>query len=126
MRHRARVLLGCDCLNSYNAGYRAVVGGGVGLAGKIQGHVVAISESGDAITEIQVDRLRDVPTDERVSISCDGHQTSCLFPADHQQPPMTFLAVLGTDGYLQLRLVGDSASAFLGFRPGSQVTIRWQ
>ena len=95
------------------------------MAGKIQGHVVAISESGDAITDVATAKLRDVPTDERVSIACEGHVTSCLFPADHQQPTMMFLAVLATDGYLHLQLVGDSVSAFLGIRPGSLVIIRW-
>ena len=95
------------------------------MTGSIQGKVVEISESGDAITDVEVSRLGEVPTDERVTVACEGHVTSCLFPADHQQPAMTFLAVLGDEGFLRLQLVGDSVSAFLGIRLGSQVTIRW-
>jgi hypothetical protein len=95
------------------------------LARSIEGRVVEISESGDAITDVEAGRLADVPTDERVTVACEGHVTTCLFPADHQQPAMTFLAVLGDDGFLKLQLVGDNVSAFLGIRPGSQVTVRW-
>ena len=95
------------------------------MARAMHGKVVAISESGDAITDVEVARLQDMPTDERVTVSCEDHVTNCLFPADHQQPQMTFLAVLGEDGFVRLQLVGDSVSAFLGIRPGSPVTIRW-
>ncbi len=95
------------------------------MARTIHGQVVAISDSGDAVTDVEVAQLQGVPTDERVSITCDGHVTTCLFPADHQQPAMTFLAVLGADGFLTLQLVGDSVSSFLGIGLGSPVTIRW-
>ncbi len=91
----------------------------------MHGTVVAISESGDAITDVEVACLQDVPTDERVTVSCEGHVTNCLFPADHQQPAMMFVAVLGDDGFVRLQLVGDSASVFLDIRRGSPVTIRW-
>jgi len=95
------------------------------VGGSIQGTVISITEDGDAVTDIAVDRLDGVPTDNRVSIHCDGHVTSRIFPADHQQPEMTFLAIQGESGFLELLLVGDSASAFLGFRSGSEVTIKW-
>ncbi len=95
------------------------------LAGSIKGKVVSITESGDAITDISVDQLDGVPHDDRVSISCDGHVTSRIFPVDHEQPEMTFLAVHGPSGFLELLLVGDSASAFLGIAPGSDVVVKW-
>ena len=64
--------------------------------------------------------------DERVTVSCEDHVTNCLFPADHQRiPQMTFLALLGEDGFVRLQLVGDSVSTFLGIQPGSPVTIQW-
>ena len=85
------------------------------MGGSIQGTVISITEDGDAVTDIAVARLDGVPTDDRVSIHCDGHVTSRIFPADHQQPEMTFLAIQGESGFLELLLVGDSASAFLGF-----------
>jgi S-adenosylmethionine hydrolase len=95
------------------------------LASKIQGKVVAVSDGGDAITDIANDQLAGVPTDDQVSIHCEGHVTSRIFPAEHGQPEMTFLAVRGRSGYLELTLVGDSVQAFLGIGPGSDVTLKW-
>jgi S-adenosylmethionine hydrolase len=92
---------------------------------EIKGKVVSISENGQAITNIGIDRLTGVPQDEQVSIACDGHSTSCIFPAEHGQPEMTFLAVRGSSGFLELALVGDDLQAFLGICPGSEVTVRW-
>ncbi|MCA9147851.1 MAG: hypothetical protein KDA92_01065 [Planctomycetales bacterium] len=99
--------------------------GGSGLAGKIKGKVVAISSAGDAVTDISCEQLRDVPRDEQVSIQCEGHMTSCIFPADHGQPEMTFLARIGETGFLELSLVGDSVNTFLCIRPESVVTVKW-
>ena len=93
--------------------------------GSLKGTVVTITDAGDAVTDISIDQLDGVPTDDRVSITCDGHVTSQIFPSDHNQPEMTFLAVQGESGFLELLLVGDNASAFLGFRSGSKVAIKW-
>lgn len=95
------------------------------LAAKIQGKVTSLNPRGHAVTDIPVESLSAAPTDERVSIHCDGHVTACIFPADHQQPEMTFLALKGESGFLELTLVGDDIAAFLGIRPGCDVTVRW-
>jgi len=95
------------------------------LAGKIQGRVVDISESGDAITDIGLERLKSVPQDDQVTVTCGGHVTSRIFPREHGQPEMTFLAVHGSTGFLELHLVGDSACAFLGLERGNEVVIKW-
>jgi S-adenosylmethionine hydrolase len=95
------------------------------LAGKIQGSVVSVSSSGDLVTDIAAEQLDGAPRDESVTIACGGHHTSCIFPADHGEPEMTFLALLNDSGQLQLSLVGESASAFLGIKPGDEVTVRW-
>jgi S-adenosylmethionine hydrolase len=95
------------------------------VASKIQGTVVTVDEQGVAITDIANDRLAEAPTDEQVTIRCEGHVTSCIFPPDHQQPEMTFLAVCGRRGFLELMLVGDSVASFLGIGPGSVVTVQW-
>jgi S-adenosylmethionine hydrolase len=87
--------------------------------------VVSIDEQGAAITDIANERLASVPTDEQVTIRCEGHVTSCIFPAEHHQPDMTFLAVCGRSGFLELMLVGDSVASFLGIGPGSTVTVHW-
>jgi S-adenosylmethionine hydrolase len=97
----------------------------VEVAGKLRGTVVSVSAGGDLVTDITAAQLEGVPTDESVSIHCDGHVTAGIFPVDHGQPEMTFLARLGESGCLELALVGDDASSFLGIRPGARVLIKW-
>ena len=93
--------------------------------GKVKGTVVSVTDDHRLVTDIPVDVLSDAPTDENVTIACGDHKTCCLFPADHGQPEMTFLALLGASGFLELALVGDDATAFLGINVGSGVVVRW-
>ena len=95
------------------------------MPGKIDGRVVAIRDNGNLVTDIMAAQLRTAPTDERFSVSCDEHVTNGLFTAEHGEPEMTFLALLGADGSLELEIVGDSASLMLGVRVGEKVSVRW-
>lgn len=92
---------------------------------KIEGKVVAIEPSGNLRTDIAVDRLRGAPTDDRVKVCCDEHETTGLFPLEHGQPPMTLLALIGASGFLELCIVGDSAAIMLGVRVGEGVVVEW-
>ncbi|MCA9198498.1 MAG: hypothetical protein KDA87_13215 [Planctomycetales bacterium] len=94
------------------------------MAGTITGKIVSISPEGNAVSDIANDRLRVVPT-ESANVTCDGHVTSKIFPADHDQPEMTFMALMGHSGFLELTLVGDNISKFLGIQPGVDVTVSW-
>ena len=93
------------------------------MAGRIQGSVVSVTAAGSLVTDITADRLRDAPRDERTQVRCDEHFTQGIFPPEHGEPEMTFLAVLGESGPLQLEIVGDSASLMLGIRVGQRVTV---
>ncbi|MFI4875567.1 MAG: SAM hydroxide adenosyltransferase [Blastopirellula sp. JB062] len=95
------------------------------MAAKLIGSITAISESGDLISDISHDQLAAAPTDERTTVTCDEHRTLGVYPAEHQQPEMTYVAVLGKSGFLELCIVGESAAAFLGIRPGAKVEISW-
>ena len=95
------------------------------MPGKLEGQVVSISDTGAAITDISLDRLNGIPTDDSVSVSCEGHTTYRLFSCDDEQAAMTFVAIQGTSGFLELCLVGDSVQAFLGIGPGSSVAVKW-
>ena len=95
------------------------------MAGKIEGTVVAISEAGNLVTDITAAQLSDVPRNDAVTISCDEHETIGIFPADHQEPPMTLLALVGQSGQLELEIVGDSAKIMLGVRVGEKVVVKW-
>ena len=95
------------------------------MTGKIKGAVVSITDAGNLVTDITAAQLKDAPTDERVSIACDGHETNGIFETDHGQPESTFLAVVGSGGHLELEIVGLSASAMLGIRVGAEVVVSW-
>ncbi len=135
----------CSCLNrtkTYNSqGHwisptariatfsRSVFGRSVAQRGrrveKLKGEVVTVTAAGDLVTDISVADLVAVPHDDQVCIRCDGHATSGIFPVDHDQPEMTFIAVEGESGFLELALVGDNASRFLGTKLGASVSLEW-
>lgn len=95
------------------------------MPGKIAGTVASVSESGNLITDIATDRLQGVPTDEQVTVRCDDHETNGIFSSNHDQPASTLIAVLGSSGYLELEIVGDSAKIMLGVSVGEKVEIIW-
>lgn len=95
------------------------------MANKLQGKVVSITPGGDAVTDISVDSLTAIENREEVRITCAEHVTLGVFPEDHRQPEMTFIAVMAANGFLELRLVGDSLNAFLGISVGDGVKLQW-
>lgn len=95
------------------------------MAGKVEGTVTAIDEQGGAVTSITGSQLSAAPRDESLRISCDGHITCGLFAHDVEHPEMTFLAVLNAQDQLELRLVGEDISRFLGIKAGKSVTVEW-
>jgi hypothetical protein len=95
------------------------------LPGKIQGSVSSIDSFGNLITDITSEMLRDAPNGEGTRVVCDEHETSGIFRTYADQPPMTLLALIGSSGYLELAIVGESAAAMLGIPKGTPVTVTW-
>jgi hypothetical protein len=95
------------------------------VPGRIEGSVVAITAEGDLVTSISSDQLKTAPRDPSVLISCGEHETVGLFPPDHQEAPMTFLAILKEGDPLKLVIVSDSAKMMLGIAVGVTVTVKW-
>jgi S-adenosylmethionine hydrolase len=95
------------------------------VAGKIEGSVVSVTAAGSLVTDITADQVRSAPRDERTQVRCDEHFTQGIFPPNHGEPEMTFLAVLGESGPLQLEIVGENASLMLGIRVGQRVIVDW-
>lgn len=96
------------------------------MAGKIQGTIRSIDSFGNLVTDIAAEKLADVPTDpEKVRVRCDEHETQGLFKTYGDQPPMTLVAIIGSSGYLELAIVGDSAAMMLGVRAGTPVAVEW-
>jgi S-adenosylmethionine hydrolase len=92
---------------------------------KLQGKVVSVSENGDLITSIKASELQTAPRDESVTVSFDGHHTAGIYSVDHDQPEMTLIALIGDADCLEIRLVGESANAFLSVGIGAGVSVEW-
>ena len=93
--------------------------------GKISGVVESIDSFGNLITNIREEQLAAVPRGESTTITCDEHATQGIFRTYSDQPAMTFIALVGSDGKLELAIVDDSAALMLGVRVGTPVTISW-
>lgn len=94
------------------------------IVAKVQGTITAVTDSGDLITSVTPAQLADAPRDERTAVSCGGHQTIGLFSPDHNEPEMTFLAIIDGEA-LRLTIVGDSARIMLELRTGEPVVVEW-
>ena len=96
------------------------------VVAKLTGQIVNVTDSGHLVTDISLKDLAAAPRDESVKIRCGEHITVGIFPLEHGQPEMTFVAFEGASGFVELALVGDDASRFLGINAGSAVTITWR
>ncbi len=96
------------------------------MAGQIEGTITTITEEGDLITDIEFRKWSSAPRDSSVRIIVDDeHETFGVFPASHDQPTMTLIAIGDDEQPIRLVLVGDSASMMLGVRAGAPVRMVW-
>ena len=95
------------------------------MPGKIEGTVVAYGPTGNLVSDIASDRLKGVPSGDNVKIICDEHETIGIYPASHQEDACTLMAILGTGGFLELTIVGDSAQTMLGVRLNEKIVVKW-
>jgi S-adenosylmethionine hydrolase len=95
------------------------------VPGKIEGKIAAYGPTGNLVTDIPNDRLKAVPPGNSAKVICDEHETIGIYPADHQEEPMTLMAVLGQGGFLELTIIGDSAKAMLSVPLNEKVVVKW-
>ena len=96
------------------------------MAEQIEGTVVSISKSGSLVTDISAGQLALAPRDERVTVSCGGHDTACILSADHDEPESTLLAMIGPSDKLEIAIVGMNISEMLGLKVGEKVVVKWE
>ena len=90
----------------------------------VDGKVTEVNGDGDLITDITAEQLRGGSRDSTARVLVDGeHETFGIFESPEGQPAMTLLAIQRGDDPLRLHLVGDSAAAMLGIRPGASVRV---
>ncbi len=99
--------------------------GVIKVANRIEGEVVSIDSFGNLITNISRAMLADVPTNDRVAIYCDEHETRGIFATYSDQPSMTLMALIGSNDHLEIAIVDDSAKIMLGIEIGTTVEVSW-
>lgn len=92
---------------------------------RIEGEVIEVDSFGNLITNITRAMLDGVPDGDSVIITCDEHETQGIFATFSDQPPMTFMAHVGSTGRLELAIVDENASAMLGVKVGAPVCVSW-
>ncbi len=92
---------------------------------RIEGEVIEVDSFGNLITNITRDMLHGVPKSDIVVVTCEEHETQGIFATYSDQPPMTFMAHVGSTGRLELAIVDENASAMLGVRVGAPVRVSW-
>ena len=93
--------------------------------GRIEGKIVEIDHYGNLITNIEQALLVEAPRDEQICIECGEHETFGLQVTYGDQPPFTFVALIGSGGYLELALVNDNAAKMLSASVGDSVILSW-
>jgi len=95
------------------------------VPGKVTGSVESFDSFGNVITDISESMLDGCPKDESVKICCDDHETFGIFETYADQPEMTLIALVGSNGKLELAIVNENAKAMLGVAVGEPVTVSW-
>ncbi|NLE36600.1 MAG: SAM-dependent chlorinase/fluorinase [Pirellulaceae bacterium] len=93
---------------------------------RIEGAVLKIDSFGNLLTNISVDLLVGRPTDGRVCIVCGIYETWGIYQTYGEQPHGTLIALVGSDGRLEVSIVGESAAKRLGVQVGTPVVVAWE
>jgi S-adenosylmethionine hydrolase len=95
------------------------------VARSIDGEIIEVDSFGNLVTNITRELLEGVPRDESVTVTCNDHQTHGIFQTYADQPPLTFIALVGSGDRLELAIVDDNAATMLGVSVGASVRVFW-
>jgi S-adenosyl-L-methionine hydrolase (adenosine-forming) len=93
---------------------------------RIDGVVLEIDSFGNIVTNISIEALAGRPTDQRACVVCSIYETWGVYSTYGNRPQGTLCAIIGSNGRLELAIVGDNAAERLGIQVGVPVTIAWE
>ena len=88
------------------------------------GQIISIDHFGNLITNIEVTHLRRLPTTD-IIVRCSRHQIDGISQTYGTHPSGTLVAVLGSQGQLELAIVNGNAAEQLGAQPSDIVAVAW-
>jgi S-adenosylmethionine hydrolase len=75
---------------------------------------------------LEIDSFGNLITNTRACVVVNIYETWGIFSTYAQQPQGTLIALVGSNGRLELSVVGDNAAARLGVQIGEPVTVAWE
>ncbi|MBN1588759.1 MAG: SAM-dependent chlorinase/fluorinase [Pirellulales bacterium] len=93
---------------------------------RVEGVVLKVDSFGNLITNITADMLVGQPTDGRACVICSIYETWGIYQTYGDQPRGTLIALIGSDGCIELSIVGESAAERLGIQVGVPVIVAWE
>jgi S-adenosylmethionine hydrolase len=93
---------------------------------RIKGFVLEVDSFGNLVTNISAEMLAGRPVDERVCIVCGIYETYGIYHAYGEQLPGMLVALINSNGWLELALVNENAAERLGIQIGMPVTLAWE
>lgn len=91
---------------------------------QLLGKIVRIDHFGNLITNIEVTHLRHIPATE-IIVRCNEREVSGISQTYAVHPHGTLIALLGSQGWLELAVVNGSAAAQTGAQISDVVTVGW-
>ncbi|QDV75359.1 SAM hydrolase/SAM-dependent halogenase family protein [Botrimarina mediterranea] len=92
---------------------------------RIEGRVAEVDHYGNLITNISADLLKETPRDERLRVTLGEHETYGLWQTYGENPPQTLVALVGSEGFVEVALVNGNAAEMLGAGVGDAVCLNW-
>lgn len=92
----------------------------------IRGRVVSIDSFGNLITNIHSSLFTGRATDESLCVVCGLYETWGLHCTYGDVPDGLLVALIGSNGYMEIAITGGNAAARLGVGVGNMVTAAWE
>jgi S-adenosylmethionine hydrolase len=88
------------------------------------GKIISIDHFGNLITNIEVTHLRQIPT-TKIIVRCNQQHIDGLSQTYGTQSTGALIALLSSQGHLELAIVNGNAAAQLGARVSDAVAVTW-
>ncbi len=95
-------------------------------AERIEGRVVEVDHFGNLITNIGAELVQGAPRDERLRVTLGEHETYGLWQTYGENPPQTLVALVGSEGFVEVALVNGNAAEMLDAGVGDAVSLDWK
>ncbi|MDO4550821.1 MAG: SAM-dependent chlorinase/fluorinase [Planctomycetia bacterium] len=95
------------------------------LENRITGKIRLVDSFGNLITNIRHEHLSGRTTDSSVCIIIDIYETYGIYRTYGDLPEGALIAVVGSNGYLEMAVVGSNAAEQLGVEVGQKISLIW-